>query len=225
VGESGSGNSPLALTVLRLEPARAGRIRFEGEDIAAYDSRRLRRYRRRVQMVFQNPTSSLNPRKTVAELVVRPLVLAGVAPREARDRARAVLAAVGLGDAFLDRFPRALSGGEKQRVALARAFVTEPALVILDEPTTALDVSVQATILDLLQDLRARTRCSYLLISHDLAVVRHLADDVAVMRAGKLCESGPAASLFAAPSHDYTRALIEAVPEVPAELDTGSNVP
>jgi peptide/nickel transport system ATP-binding protein len=171
-------------------------------------------------MVFQNPTSSLNPRKTVFELVARPLRLAGMRGPEVQDRVRATVAAVRLDDSFLDRYPHRLSGGEKQRVALARAFVTDPVLVILDEPTTALDVSVQAAILDLLHELRERTRCSYLLISHDLAVVRQLADAVVVLQAGKVRESGPAERLLQAPNDVYTRQLIAAVPDLP--LDPGS---
>jgi peptide/nickel transport system ATP-binding protein len=212
VGESGSGKSTLARTILRLEPKTRGRVIFDGADVFALDAKRLKRFRRNAQIVFQNPTSSLNPRKTVAETVERPLVLQGMPSRERRERTRAVLRAVGLHDAYLHRYPRQLSGGEKQRVALARAFVTEPLLVILDEPTTALDVSVQAAILELLLEQKERTLCSYLLISHDLAVVRQVADEVVVMRAGEVQETGPIERVFAAPAHPYTRALIEAVP-------------
>jgi peptide/nickel transport system ATP-binding protein len=217
VGESGSGKSTLARVVLRLESKAAGRILFEGKDVFALKARALRRFHRDAQIVFQNPTSSLNPKRTVGELVARPLALAGVALRERRDRVRAILASVGLGDGFLDRYPRQLSGGEKQRVALARAFVTEPKLVILDEPTTALDVSVQATILELLVTEKQRLHCAYLFISHDLAVVRQVADEVIVMRRGEVQEVGPVARVFTAPAHPYTRALIEAVPSLALE--------
>lgn len=221
VGESGSGKSTLARTILRLEEKRDGRVEFHGKEIFALSGRELNQLRRSIQMVFQNPTSSLNPQKTVYELVARPLRLVGVREREIRDRVRATVEAVRLGDSFLDRYPHRLSGGEKQRVALARAFVTDPILVILDEPTTALDVSVQATILDLLHELRERTRCSYLLISHDLAVVRQLADTVVVLQSGKVREAGSAERLLQAPNDTYTRQLIAAVPDLP--LDPGSS--
>jgi peptide/nickel transport system ATP-binding protein len=211
VGESGSGKSTLARTLLRLERKAAGRIVFDGKDVFELDAGGLRIFRRSAQIVFQNPTSSLNPRKTVAALVGRPLALAGIAPHERQNRIRAALQAVGLTDAYLQRYPGRLSGGEKQRVALARAFVVEPLLVILDEPTTALDVSVQATILELLLRQKERTGCAYLLISHDLAVVRQVADDVLVMRYGEECESGPIEQVFRRPSHPYTAELIAAV--------------
>jgi len=217
VGESGSGKSTLARALLRLTPAVQGRIVFDGADVRSFDAGRLRAYRRRAQIVFQNPTSSLNPTKTVADIVARPLALEGVPRDDRRRRVTATLRAVGLTDAYLDRLPRQLSGGEKQRVALARAFVTEPLLVVLDEPTTALDVSVQATILELLLEQKERTGCAYLLISHDLAVVRQVADQVLVMRDGAICESGAAEQVFTRPSHPYTRELLAAVPDLPAQ--------
>jgi peptide/nickel transport system ATP-binding protein len=196
VGESGSGKTTIARTILRLEGKRGGKILFDGEEVFELGAEALRRFRRSVQIVFQNPTSSLNPRKTALDLVARPL------------------RAVGLGETFHDRRPHELSGGEKQRVALARAFATEPALVILDEPTTALDVSVQASVLALLEELRRKAGCAYLLITHDLAVVRHIADDIVVMRAGEICESGPAEEIFSSPRHPYTRALLDAAPRL-----------
>jgi len=214
VGESGSGKTSLARAVLRLVPTSAGEIRFAGRLVAGFGSGELRAFRRGVAMVFQNPTSSLNPRKTVAELVARPLRLAGKSAEESRAAAARIIPEVGLDESYLARYPAALSGGEKQRVAIARAFVTDPRLVILDEPTTALDVSVQATVLALLARLRARYRCAYLLISHDLAVVRQLADRVIVMRAGALCEEGPVEQVFARPRHPYTRELLAAVPRI-----------
>ena len=214
VGESGSGKSTLARALLRLTPAAQGRIVFDGADVRAFDAGHLRAYRRRAQIVFQNPTSSLNPHKTVADIVARPLVLEGVPREDRRSRVLATLRAVGLTEAYLDRHPAQLSGGEKQRVALARAFVTEPLLVVLDEPTTALDVSVQATILELLLEQKERTGCAYLLISHDLAVVRQVADEVLVMRNGEVCEIGPAERIFGSPSHPYTRELLAAVPDL-----------
>jgi ABC-type microcin C transport system duplicated ATPase subunit YejF len=161
-------------------------------------------------MVFQNPTSSLNPRKTVGELVARPLRLAGASINEASAGAAAMLTAVGLNSGLLARFPHQLSGGEKQRVAIARAFVTGPKLVILDEPTTSLDTSVQASILELLEQLKVDRGCSYLLITHDLAVVRNVADSVVVMKAGEICESGAVESVFGDPRHPYTKSLCAA---------------
>jgi peptide/nickel transport system ATP-binding protein len=214
VGESGSGKTTVARTLLRLQRPHSGSVVFENEDVAGMGSAQLRRFRRQVQIVFQNPTSSLNPRKTVWELVARPLRLAGAAIEEARADAAAMLAAVGLGQEFLRRWPHQLSGGEKQRVAIARAFVTRPKLVILDEPTTSLDVLVQASILELLERLKRERQCSYLLITHDLALVRHIADRVVVMRAGEVCEGGTVTEVFANPSHGYTKALLDAARRV-----------
>jgi len=196
----------------------SGRVVFDGKDVFALDARGLKALPRRVQIVFQNPTSSLNPRKTAAEIVGRPLMLHGLARHEVRDRVRATLQAVGLTDAYLERYPVRLSGGEKQRVALARAFVTEPLLVVLDEPTTALDVSVQAVILELLLKQKERLGCAYLLISHDLGVVRQVADEVLEMRSGQVCESGEIEQVFARPSHAYTAELIASVPRLPTRI-------
>jgi peptide/nickel transport system ATP-binding protein len=214
VGESGSGKTTIARTILRLEGKHGGKILFDGEEVFELGAEALRRFRRSVQIVFQNPTSSLNPRKTALDLVARPLRLAGAGRREAVERAADMLRSVGLGETFHARRPHELSGGEKQRVALARAFATEPALVILDEPTTALDVSVQASVLALLEELRRKAGCAYLLITHDLAVVRHIADDIVVMRAGEICETGPAEEIFSSPRHPYTRALLDAAPRI-----------
>jgi peptide/nickel transport system ATP-binding protein len=210
VGESGSGKTTVARTLLRLQQPHSGSVVFENEDISALGSARLRRFRRQVQIVFQNPTSSLNPRKTVLDLVARPLRLAGASSETARADAVAMLATVGLGPEFPGRWPHQLSGGEKQRVAIARAFVTGPKLVILDEPTTSLDLLVQASILELLERLKRERRCSYLLITHDLAIVRHIADHVVVMRAGEVCESGTVAAVFSEPRDSYTKALLDA---------------
>jgi len=211
VGESGSGKSTLARTLLRLQRKVAGAITFEGQDVFSLTADALRRFRQRVQIVFQNPASSLNPRKTVGELVARPLLLAGVPAERARERAATMLAAVGIDQGMVARRPRELSGGEKQRVAIARAFVTEPALVILDEPTSSLDASVQASILELLDRLKIERRCAYLLITHDLAVVRQAADEVIVMQAGEVRESGPVEAVFSEPRHSYTRSLMSSV--------------
>ena len=210
VGESGSGKSTLARALLRLLPVSSGRVSFKGADIAKMSGQELRRFRREVAIVFQNPTGSLNPRKRVRDIVARPLIVQGQRAAEAHATAGEMLAAVGLPAAFLSRYPAQLSGGEKQRVAIARAFVTNPSLIILDEPTTALDVSVQAAILALLAELKARTRCAYLFISHDLAVVSRMADDILVMRNGEACETGPVLPVFSAPQHAYTRSLLDA---------------
>ena len=210
VGESGSGKTTVARTLLRLQKKRAGAVTFEGEDVFSLDAESLRRFRQRVQIVFQNPTSSLNPRKSVSDLVARPLRLAGIPAEAARSRAAAMLAAVGLDAGMLERRPHQLSGGEKQRVAIARAFVTDPTLVILDEPTTSLDVSVQASILELLQRLKIERCCAYLLITHDLAVVRQAADDLIVMQGGEICETGLVETVFRQPKHPYTRILLNA---------------
>ncbi len=211
VGESGSGKSTLARTLLLLQRKVAGAVTFEGQDVFSLTTDALRRFRQRVQIVFQNPASSLNPRKTVGELVARPLCLAGVPAERARERVATMLSAVGIGQSMVSRRPNELSGGEKQRVAIARAFVTEPALVILDEPTSSLDASVQASILELLERLKIERRCAYLLITHDLAVVRQVADDVIVMQAGKIRESGPVEAVFSEPRHSYTRSLMSTV--------------
>jgi peptide/nickel transport system ATP-binding protein len=210
VGESGSGKTTVARTLLRLQRKHAGSVLFEGEDVFALGAARLRRFRQQVQIVFQNPTSSLNPRKTVLDLVARPLRLGGASIATAQAGAAAMLAAAGLREEFFGRWPHQLSGGEKQRVAIARAFVTEPKLVILDEPTTSLDLSVQASILELLQQLKRERRCSYLLITHNLAIVRHIAETIIVMREGEVCEWGTVAVVFANPRHAYTKALLNA---------------
>ncbi len=211
IGESGSGKSTLARTLLRLHRKAGGTVSFDGQDVFSLAADGLRRFRQRVQIVFQNPASSLNPRKTVGELVARPLRLAGVSPERAKEQAVTMLAAVGIDQGMIARRPGDLSGGEKQRVAIARAFVTEPALVILDEPTSSLDASVQASILELLERLKVERRCAYLLITHDLATVRQAADDVVVMQAGEVREAGPVEVVFSTPRHAYTRSLLSAV--------------
>ena len=214
VGESGCGKTTLARTVLGLLRPAAGEVALEGVRLDRARGRDLRALRRRVQIVFQNPFAALNPRMTVARLVDEPLRLAQP-DLTAAGRAEAVsalLASVGLADRFLGRRPHELSGGQCQRVAIARALAMDPVLLVLDEPTSALDVSVQAQVLNLLADLRQRRGLAYLLISHDLGVVRHLADRIGVMHAGRLVEEGPAQEVLHVPAADYTRALIAAVP-------------
>jgi len=213
VGESGCGKSTLARLLLRLERPDAGTLRLDGIDLASLPERRLRPLRRRLQIVFQDPYASLNPRLSVAALVAEPLLVHGQGgAAERRARVGELLALVGLRPALADRFPHELSGGQRQRVAIARALATGPELLVADEPISALDVSVQAQVLNLLADLRARLGLALVLVTHDLAVVRHMADRVAVMYLGKIVERAPAEALLSAPRHPYSRALLAAVP-------------
>ena len=213
VGESGCGKTTLGRAVVGLLEPITGRVAFGGADATRLARRRPRDLRRRIQVIFQNPEATLNPQRTVGETLARPLALFGPADAAARaERVRALLRAVQLPEAYVGRYPHELSGGEKQRVAIARAFAAEPELVVCDEPLSALDVSVQAAVLNLLVELQARTGAAYLFISHDLSVVRYLADRVAVMYMGKLCEVGRVDDLFAPPYHPYTEALLSAIP-------------
>jgi oligopeptide/dipeptide ABC transporter ATP-binding protein len=214
VGESGCGKSTLARTVLRLlEPTR-GRILFDGEDIGTLGTREMRRRRRHMQMVFQDPMASLDPRFTIRRILEEPLVVHGFGDRRARAaRVRELLERVGLDASAADRYPHEFSGGQRQRIGIARAIALEPKLVVLDEPVSALDVSVQSQILNLLMDLRDQLRLSYLFISHDLAVVHAIADRVAVMYLGRIVELTTVDRLFARPAHPYTRTLLAAVPD------------
>ena len=216
VGESGCGKSTLARTVLALERPNAGRVRLLGRDLFALPPGELRAMRRHVQMVFQDPYGSLDPRRKVGWIVAEPLdALEAVRDRgERRDRVAEALASVGLKRGDQEKFPHEFSGGQRQRIAIARALITRPELIVADEPVSALDVSVQAQVLNLLADLQERLGLSYLLISHDLAVVRHVAEEVAVMYLGRIVEQGPTSAVFADPLHPYTKALLEAVPRV-----------
>ncbi|MBL8669920.1 MAG: ATP-binding cassette domain-containing protein [Alphaproteobacteria bacterium] len=209
VGESGCGKSTLARILLGLMAPSAGEIRLEGRPLAGLDRRAVAR---RIQPVFQDPYASLNPRKTVRSIVGLPLIVHGIGtPAERARKVAAIMERVGLPERVLDSYPSQLSGGQRQRVAIARALVIEPEIVICDEPTSALDVSVQSQILNLLQDLQRQLGLTYLFISHNLAVVEHVADRVAVMYLGRIVEEAPSDALFAAPRHPYTRALLASV--------------
>lgn len=214
VGESGSGKSTLARIAMALEPPTAGRVMLEGRDLNALPREELRRARRDFQMVFQDPYGSLDPRQTIEHIVAEPLAVLGGTPKsEVRSRVAEMLDSVGLRTADMDKYPHEFSGGQRQRIAIARALLTRPKLIVADEPVSALDVSVQAQVLNLLNDLQARFGVTYLLISHDLAVVDHVCDEVVVMYLGRVVEQGPAADLFRKAAHPYTHALLEAVPQ------------
>jgi peptide/nickel transport system ATP-binding protein len=216
VGESGSGKSTIARLLLRLEPADAGEARLDGDDVFRREPRRASRaFRRRVQMVFQDPFGSLNPAHDVAHHLVRPLLrlAPGVTARDARERALALLRTVGLEPAgeFLHRHPYELSGGQRQRVAIARALAADPELLVADEPTSMLDVSIRMGILNLLAQLKRDRDLAILLITHDLAAARFLAERIVVLYRGRIVEDGPAAAVVEAPAHAYTRALLAAI--------------
>ncbi len=212
VGESGCGKSTLGRIAIRLQHLTSGSIRFEGDDITRLGEEGLRPFRAKMLMVFQDPMAALNPRQRVHTLLSRPLAVHGVSRAQRRQRAEAVLEQVGLGGEALDRWPHEFSGGQRQRLVIARALLLQPRLLVCDEPVSALDVSVQATVLNLLFDLRVQNKLAYLFISHDLAVVRHVADRVAVMYLGNIVESGRTSALWSTPRHPYTRLLIDAVP-------------
>ena len=212
VGESGSGKSTLARLLIKLiEPTR-GEIRYEGENIFALSPPQVRRLRRKVQIVFQDPYSSLNPRHTVRQIVSEGIN--GMAPRARSARTAELLELVGLSPNIVDRYPHEFSGGQRQRICIARALAVNPEFLILDEPVSALDVSVQSKILNLLADLRDTLQLTYVLISHDLGVVKHVADRVAVLYLGHLVEVAPKQMLFSNPRHPYTQALLSAVPMI-----------
>ena len=213
VGESGSGKTSLARAILRLLPIASGQVLFRGQDMATMDRRQLRTTRRSIQAVFQDPLASLSPRRNVMQALLEPLdhFRIGLAA-EREQRALGALEMVGLDAGLRHRYPHELSGGQRQRVSLARALVTEPDLIIADEPVSSLDVPVQARIIELIRELRDRLGLSFLFVSHDLSVVRRLADDVAVMYLGQLVETGPAANLLGQPAHPYTRCLLASIP-------------
>jgi oligopeptide/dipeptide ABC transporter ATP-binding protein len=215
IGESGCGKSTLGRTILRLHEPDSGRIGFGGADVTALDQAGLKAMRRRMQIIFQNPYASLNPRKTVAQILAQPLRLHGLAQgAELRERVRAMLEHVGLRAAHAERFPHQFSGGQRQRIGIARALILNPEFIVCDEPVSALDVSIQAQIIELLARLKRELGLTYLFISHDIAVIGYVSDRVAVMYLGEIVESGPTRAVLAHPHHPYTRALLSAVPRV-----------
>jgi ABC-type glutathione transport system ATPase component len=214
VGESGSGKSTFGRLVTGLEPADSGTLRFDGADVTRPSGERLRALSRDRQLVFQDPVSSLNPRRTVARSIAEPLAVHGVSRDERRRRVAELLDLVQLGERFAERYPSSLSGGQCQRVGIARALALSPRLVVLDEAVSALDVSVQAQVLNLLHELQQRLGLTYLFISHDLGVVRYMAEQIVVLRHGCVVERADRDALFRAPTEQYTRELIAAVPKI-----------
>jgi peptide/nickel transport system ATP-binding protein len=226
VGESGCGKTTTARCILRALPPTAGDILLQAGDgpavnVARLTKRELRPLRRRMQMIFQDPFSSLNPRRTLLDIVAEPMVANGVGTRRDRtERVAELLGLVGLRPEYMQRYPHAFSGGQRQRIGIARALALHPALVVADEPVSALDVSVQAQILNLMLDLQAQLGLTYLFVAHDLSVVKHVSDRVAVMYAGQIVESAPTGALFTTPRHPYTEALLSAVPKPDPRLKT-----
>ncbi len=215
VGESGSGKSTVARMIARLTEPTSGTVRFDGVDVTRLDRAARQQYRRDVQIVFQDPFGALNPRMTVADLIMEPLQVhrRGTA-KDQRDRARALVDHVGLGTAALEKKPVDFSGGQRQRIMIARALALQPRLIVADEPVSALDVSVQAQVLNLLKDLQEAFGLSYLFISHDLSVVEFISDRIGVMYLGDLVEEGDKRDIYANPTQDYTRSLIDAIPTI-----------
>jgi peptide/nickel transport system ATP-binding protein len=214
VGESGCGKSTLGRAVLQLRRAQSGKVLFDGNELSAMHGDALRKMRQRVQLIFQDPIASLNPRRRIGDIVAEPLIIAGIKdPEKRKQMVSDVLTAVGLDPALVTgRLPHEFSGGQCQRISIARALVLNPDFIICDEPVSALDVSIRAQILNLLEEMKTRYGLTLLFIAHDLAVVKAVSDRVAVMYLGRLCEVGPSEQLFARPAHPYTALLIEAIP-------------
>ena len=213
VGESGSGKSTTGRCMLRLIDPTAGEVRYAGEDVLAFSSSRMRAARRHMQMIFQDPYSSLNPRMKARDIVDEPLIIHRLGSKRDREaRVAELFRLVGLDPAHLDRYPHEFSGGQRQRIGLTRALALEPKFIIADEPVSALDVSIQAQVVNLLMDLQQRLQLTYLFIAHDLRLVRHICRRVAVMYLGRIVEMGETESIFASPAHPYTRALLSAIP-------------
>jgi peptide/nickel transport system ATP-binding protein len=227
VGESGCGKSTLGRAVLQLRRAVSGRVLFDGQDLTVMQGDALRRMRRRVQLIFQDPIASLNPRRRIGDIIAEPLVISGIKDAGRRKQlVRDVLTAVGLDpDLVAGRLPHEFSGGQCQRICIARALVLNPDFIICDEPVSALDVSIRAQILNLLEEMKARFGLTLLFIAHDLAIVKAVSDRVAVMYLGRLCEVGPSEQLFARPAHPYTALLIEAIPVPDPDVRPAESVP
>jgi len=222
VGESGCGKSTLGRTIIRLLDPTAGTIRFKGEDIARKHGGALRSLRREMTMIFQDPYASLDPRQTVGDIVGEPLDIHGLARGRAReDRVRELLNVVGLNSGFVKRYPHEFSGGQRQRIGIARALAVEPSFIVCDEPISALDVSIQAQIINLLERLQSKFDLTYLFIAHDLSVVKHISDRVAVMYLGKVMEMAPGGELYRRPRHPYTGSLLSAIPIPDPRIERG----
>lgn len=214
VGESGCGKSTLGRTMIRLIPATSGEVLFHGEDILQYDARKMKQMRKHIQIIFQDPYASLNPRMSIRQIIAEPLIVCGICHgREEIDRrVRELMDTVGLAQRLINTYPHELDGGRRQRIGIARALAVDPEFIVCDEPVSALDVSIQAQILNLLMDLRDEKGLTYMFITHDLGVVRHLSDEIMVMYLGQCVEKAPAKQLFEMPSHPYTQALLNAIP-------------
>ena len=223
VGESGCGKTTTGRCILQLEKPTSGQIIFEGQEITAFSEKELRKVRRRMQVIFQDPYSSLNPRMKVGQIIAEPLAVHDIVPERWARKARVtqLLSHAGLLPAMADRYPHELSGGQRQRVGVARALAMEPSLIICDEPVSALDVSIQAQIINLLEELQAEFGLTYLFVAHDLSVVRHISDRVAVMYLGKIAEITDRKSLYENPQHPYTKALLSAVPIPDPAVEAG----
>jgi len=226
VGESGCGKTTLGRAVLGLLKPASGRVLFDGVDVAALKGAAMKRFRQSAQMIFQDPFGSLNPRLTVGSVLREVLQVHNVVPRNQRHaRAGELMNSVGLDPQYANRYPHEFSGGQRQRIGIARALAVNPILLVADEPVSALDVSVQVQILNLMKDLQARLGLAYLFVAHDLAVVRYMCDRILVMYLGRIVESASAAELFMRPSHPYTQALLSAIPDVDKGLHAGQRAP